>query len=120
MIPLQLTEQEAAHLALLFGCKLSHLPLKYLGVPLHNKKLSGADWGFVIDKVHKKLQSWKGNFLSIGGRVTLINSVLSAVPLYALSLYRLPKKIKQQLDKARCRFLWQGNSSPRKKYSMVN
>jgi hypothetical protein len=30
---------------------------------------------------------WKGRFLSIGGRITLINSSLTNVPLYLFSLY---------------------------------
>lgn len=57
--------------------------------------------------------------ISIGGRVTLINSVLSAVPLYILSLFRVPKNILKQIDRHRCQFLWQG-SGPKKAYALVN
>jgi Reverse transcriptase (RNA-dependent DNA polymerase) len=38
MIPLNLKEKEGSHLASLFGCKLGHLSLTYLGIPLHWKK----------------------------------------------------------------------------------
>ncbi|XP_078152676.1 uncharacterized protein LOC144547863 [Carex rostrata] len=92
----------------IFGSKVSHLPLKYLGVPLSDKKLSTADWSCIIDKVTKKLQGWVGNLLSIGGRLTLVNSVLTAIPLYMLSLYKMPVKVRQQIDRIRRRFLWQG------------
>lgn len=46
---------------------MAQLPLKYLGVPLSDKKLTVADWGYVIDTISKKLQGWIGNLLSIGG-----------------------------------------------------
>lgn len=58
--------------------------------------------------------------LSIGGRHTLINSVLSSVPLYALSMYKVPDTIMRDLDKIRCRFLWQGTDRSRKKYALIN
>jgi hypothetical protein len=100
--------------AALAGCKLSQFPLKYLGVSLSDKKLSYAEWNGVIDKVQKKLPNWKGALLSIGGRIVLINSVLSSTPLYMLSLYKMPVKIKKKLDRIRCQFLWQGTSTKKK------
>jgi hypothetical protein len=50
----------------------------------------------------------------MGGRVVLLDSVLSATPLYMLSLYKVPVKIKKNLDSIRCQFLWQGTSQKRK------
>jgi hypothetical protein len=35
LILLNLTEQESNNMAQLFGCKVSTLPIKYLGIPLH-------------------------------------------------------------------------------------
>lgn len=99
---------------------MAQLPFKYLGVPLSDKKLTVADWGYVIDTISKKLQGWIGNLLSIGGRLTFLNSVLTAMPLYELSLYKMPTKVIKQIDQVRLRFLWQGNSGPRKKYSLLN
>lgn len=71
-------------LASTFQCKAAQFPIKYSGLLLHDRKLRVADWQFLIDKVESKLQHWKGQLLSIGGRITLINSVISAVPLYTL------------------------------------
>ena len=107
-------------LAQAFKCKVASFPIKYLGLPLHDRKLQVKDWRFLIDKVEKKLQNWKGQLLSIGGRITLINAVLSAMPLYAFSLYRVPSTVIKDIDKIRCRFLWQGTTKSRKKYALVN
>ena len=101
----------------LFRCHEGTFPIKYLGLPLHYKKLQVVDWSFLVNKVESKLQQWQGSLLSIGGRLTLTNSVLTAVPLYALSVYRIPLTVIKQIDKIRRRFLWQGNSKNKKIYS---
>lgn len=41
----------------------------------------------MVKDVRKKLDKWRGRFLSIGGRVVLINLVLNVIPLYSLSFY---------------------------------
>jgi hypothetical protein len=40
-----------------------------------------------------------------GGRVTLINSSLTSVPLYRLSFYRIPHGVKEKIEKIRNGFL---------------
>ena len=40
----------------------------------------------IIRKFEAKLAKWKQRSLSMGGRITLINSVLSALPIYLLSM----------------------------------
>lgn len=57
--------------------------------------------------------------LSLGGRVTLLNSIISSIPIYWLSMYRMPVQVRQQIDKLRKRFLWSGGSTIRKKYHLV-
>lgn len=41
-------------LANTFRCKTASFPIKYLGLPLHDRKLRVSDWRFLIDKVDKK------------------------------------------------------------------
>jgi hypothetical protein len=55
----------------LFGCKQGDFPIKYLGLPIHFKKLRNYDWSIVEKRVEKRLASWKKH-LSIEGRLTLI------------------------------------------------
>ena len=108
------------NLAELFRCKSGWFPLQYLGLPLHKSKLNKQDWDFLIAKFEHKLQTWKGQLLSIGRRMTLINSALSSMPLYTLSIYKLPDHVIKHIDRIRCRFLWQGTVKTRKKYALVN
>lgn len=44
------------------------------------------------------LSNWKVKSLSIGGRVTLILSVLGVVPTYFMSLYKAPTGILSKLE----------------------
>jgi hypothetical protein len=46
----------------------------------------------------KKLSSWRAEHLSTGGRLTLINSVLSSLPIYMMSFFAVPKGVLKKLD----------------------
>jgi Reverse transcriptase (RNA-dependent DNA polymerase) len=120
MIPLNLNENEGHQLASIFGCRIGSLPLTYLGIPLHWKTLTVSDWQFLIDKIEHKLQGWKRKLLSMGGKITLLNSVITSIPIYWMSFYKLPNKVKHRIDQLRRRFLWYGGSSVRKKISLVS
>jgi hypothetical protein len=50
----------------------------------------------------------------MAGRTTLINSSLSSIAIYQMSIYLLPKTITEALDKQRRMFFWQGGSTKRK------
>jgi hypothetical protein len=90
-----------------------------LGVPLHYKALSTEHWNELITKIENKLQVWQGKLLSLGGRLVLLNSVLSAMPLYWLSLFKLPTLVRRKIDRIRRKFLWFGGNTVRKKMTLV-
>ncbi|XP_030509342.2 uncharacterized protein LOC115724026 [Cannabis sativa] len=46
-----------------------------------------------------------------GGRLTLIQSVLSSLPLYFLSFFKVPKSVTKALEKMMRDFFWEGNES---------
>lgn len=75
------------------GCKIDKLPFKFLDFLVGENQRSTAFWKSVVKSLKAKLSSWKGILLSIGGRVTLINSVISNMPNYQLSLYKVPIKV---------------------------
>jgi hypothetical protein len=102
----------------LFGCGLGAFPISYLGIPIHHRRLTIAEWKHVEERLQKRLSSWKGKLLSLGGRLVLINSVLSNMVLYMISFFQIPKGVLQRLDYFRSRFFWQGDSD-KKKYRLT-
>ena len=72
--------------------------MKYLGLPLGGNLLSKEFWNPVLEKVSKRLEGWKKGLLSRGGRLTLIQLVLSSIPVYFLSLFKLPMGIAKEIE----------------------
>jgi hypothetical protein len=51
----------------------------------------------IEERIEKKLSSWKGKYLSVGGRLVLINSVLSSLLMFMLSFFEIPKDVLEKL-----------------------
>jgi len=64
--------------------------------------------------VDRKLGLWCYRWLSLGGRLILAKSVLESIPVYWLSLYKVPKSIMVGLRRRVTSFLWSGNGSDNK------
>lgn len=90
-----------ASLAECFGCCRAELPVSYLGLPLGAKYKATSIWDPVIKRVDKRLASWKGRLLSKGRRLVMLNSVLTNLPNYFLSLLAILRSIEERLDKRR-------------------
>ncbi|KAG5616439.1 hypothetical protein H5410_016263 [Solanum commersonii] len=101
--------QQIEDLASILKCKIKKLPIVYLGMPLGSEHKAEKNWDGIIEKTKKKLAIWKSQYLSLGGRVTLINSVLDSLPTYVMSIFPIPNRIVMILDALSRNFLWQGN-----------
>jgi hypothetical protein len=88
----------------LFGCQTGSLPFKYLGIPIHYRRLRNGEWKPVEDRFESKLGNWIGKLLSYGDRLILINSVLTSLPMFMLSFFEIPKGVRKWLDYYRSRF----------------
>lgn len=79
---------------------------KYLGFPLKHPVSYRQDFGFMLDRVKKKLAGWKANLLSMAGRVVLIQSSSSTIPAHIMQNISLPNKILEWIDRVTRNFLW--------------
>lgn len=59
----------------------------------------------MIRKVTSKLSQWKTKNLSVGGRLSLLKSVLGANPTYFMSTFRAPKFVVNHLKSFHNAFL---------------
>ncbi|KAJ9537654.1 hypothetical protein OSB04_030387 [Centaurea solstitialis] len=92
--------------------KVGALPFRYLGIPLSSKRLAVSDFAPLISKVRSRILNWKSKFLSFGGRVQLIKSVLESLQLYWMVIITFPASVIHSLEKLFRDFLWnQGDPS---------
>jgi hypothetical protein len=91
----------------------------YLGMPLGASFKSISIWNGVIEKVERRLARWKKLYLSKGGRVTLIHSILYSIPTYYLSLFPIPVSVAKKLERLQREFLWSGLGDETK-FHLVN
>ncbi|RVX22614.1 hypothetical protein CK203_012542 [Vitis vinifera] len=72
--------------------RVGKLPTSYLGLPLGASFKTSRVWDAVEEGFRKRLSLWKRQYLSKGGRLTLIKSTLSNLPIYFPSLFVIPLK----------------------------
>ncbi|GAU25113.1 hypothetical protein TSUD_274020 [Trifolium subterraneum] len=84
----------------------------YNSIPFGSNPRRRATWSPIVDTLKKRLCAWNGRNLSIGGRVTLINSVLSSLPLYFFSFYKAPASVIKEMPNAHVSSMgeWLNNS----------
>ncbi|XP_024043219.1 uncharacterized protein LOC112099922 [Citrus clementina] len=87
---------------------------KYLGIPLCHNRMSRQTYQSIIDKVDQRLSGWNASHLILVGRITLAQSVLQAIHVYAMQTTNLPRSIKMKIDQLCRRFIWSGSAEHQK------
>lgn len=98
--------QWTSEAARILQCKVENLPTSYLGLPVGSSHRRYSFWVPVIQRVEKKLSAWKSRLLSAGARVTLVKSVLSSLPLYFCSLFKMPTIVVKKINSLIRSFFW--------------
>jgi len=81
---------------------------------MHHRKLMNKDWKHVEERFQKRLNCWRSKMLSVGGRLVLINSILSSLPMFMLSFFEVPRGVLKKLDYFRSQFFWQNDEHKKK------
>ena len=105
-----LSSEELVGCARILVTPIGALPIRYLGVPLEDRRLRIRDWQPVLEKVETRLGGWRARFLSRGGggRLVLLNAVLSAIPTYFMVIFRMPAGVRRRLESVMRDFFWRG------------
>jgi hypothetical protein len=88
LYPINISQERLAHLAATFHCKAGSFPFIYLGLPLSMHKPSVQDC-LPLGRVEKRLIS-TSIFLTQGGKLQMVNSVISSLAPYIFVLSKCP------------------------------
>ncbi|GJS59071.1 RNA-directed DNA polymerase, eukaryota, reverse transcriptase zinc-binding domain protein [Tanacetum coccineum] len=72
------------------GCLVLNSPFSFLGTK--------------VGEAMSRIQAWKMKTLSIGGRLTLLKSVLGSIPIFHMSIFRVPSRVLHVLESIRGHF----------------
>ncbi|GJZ34073.1 hypothetical protein Tco_0579509 [Tanacetum coccineum] len=107
-------DETVSDMAYFIGCGAASFPMKYLGVRVGCTMARYSNWNTIIQKFSSKLSLWKAHLLSVGGRLSLIKSVLGHILTYYMSIYPMPSSIIKKLESMRNRFFLGGDMEERK------
>jgi len=71
------------------NCSKGSIPFNYLGLPVGANGRSFATWEPLVEKLNRKLNAWGHKYISFGGRIVLLNSVLKFIHIFYLSFLKM-------------------------------
>lgn len=96
------------------NCSEGSLPFNYLGLPVGANPGRALTWQPLLDLLSRRLNNWGNKFISLGGRIVLLNSVLNSISIFYLSFLKIPAKVWRRIVRIQREFLWGGVEGGRK------
>lgn len=87
---------------------------KYLELPTNWGRWKRDGLGYLKERIIKKLHGWKSLFLNNAGKDIIINAIISTIPTYDMTLFRLPKTWCEDIEKLISKFWWNGHNERKK------
>jgi hypothetical protein len=79
-----------------------------LGIPIFKETPKLVHWLPLLDKMKLCIQAWGATWLNLAGKVVLLKSVLTSLPIYQNSILLAPKTIVNKIDTLLRIFMWEG------------
>jgi hypothetical protein len=111
VFPVQCNNIDLTYVLAAFPAKIASFPGKYLGLPLHYRRLRKVDLQPLIDKIAGKLPGWIGKNLARPGRVVLANSVLMATAVHHATAMPLSAWARGKIYRIARNFIWAGTDA---------
>ena len=98
MMPINMDEDRLSHLTRTVNCQKGSLPFTYLGLPLGITKPSLDYFIPIVTRVEKRLCGIT-DFLNYGGKLQMVKSVMTSLPIFFMCTLDVPHSIKEQVVK---------------------
>jgi hypothetical protein len=89
LVPVNIDIEHAQALAQSFCCKVESLPFIYLGLPLGTTRPTVNDMIPLVTRLDKRLSSIS-SLMTYTARLTLLNSVINSLPMFAMCSLKVP------------------------------
>ena len=83
---------------------------KYLGLPSMIGRNKRNFFNDIKLRVISKLSSWQHKHFSKGGKEVLIKAIAQAVPIYAMSVFKIPQGLCDDIQKVIAKFWWESKN----------
>ncbi|XP_075515386.1 putative mitochondrial protein AtMg00310 [Primulina tabacum] len=86
----------------------------YLGLPTFSLRSKRLQFKYLKDRVIQRIQGWGNKWFSSGGKEILIKSILQAIPIFAMSCFKIPTWICEDIEQECANFWWGVENGKRK------
>lgn len=90
------------------NCSVGSIPFIYLGLSVGANPRKVETWEPMVDQLRRRLLSWGNRYISLGGRIVPLNSVLNSIPIFYLSFLKMPAKVVKMVVALQRNFLGGG------------
>ncbi|GKE48966.1 hypothetical protein Tco_1480224 [Tanacetum coccineum] len=104
LIEISVSSDKVDQAAKKIRCAILQVPFSYLGSKVGCLMSRIQSWSEIVNNILTRLSKWKLKTLSIGGRLTILKSVLSSLPIYHMSLFKVPAKVLLNMESIICHF----------------
>jgi len=105
---INITASWLSEAAFVLNYRVGTLPFVYLGLPIEGDACRLEFWQPVLNRIRTRLSSWNNKFLSFGGCLIILKSVMSSLPVYFLSFFKTPTGIISSIESLFKRFFLGG------------
>ncbi|KAL8489976.1 hypothetical protein ACS0TY_025756 [Phlomoides rotata] len=71
-------DERLQEVANILGCRVGGIPFSYLGLKVGIDHRRISEWAEILHKIRNRLKRWDDKNISLGGRITLLNSVFTS------------------------------------------
>lgn len=86
----------------------------YLGLPALLGRSKKRRFGFLKEKVTKRLQAWSAKPISRAGKTVLLKNAAQSIPSYCMVCFLLPKTLCQEIERLFNEYWWKSGTGQRK------
>jgi hypothetical protein len=77
---------------------------KYLGLPFMVGLDKTESFIYLLERIIERIQGWKDKFLSMGGKEIYLKEIIQAIPVFAMAVFNIPKKLCKDINDAMVSF----------------